>query len=186
MAKAAPPHTTEPVPTGWCILTGAPCSGKTAVINELARRGHGVVHEAARAYIEMQLAAGLSLDQIRRDDTAFEHLILEKKAAIEEKLTAMDTIFFDRGVPDSIAYFRLAGLDATRPIALSRRFRYRKIFLLQRLPVKMDAVRKEDEKTADAIETLLVECYRELEYPLIHIPVSTVSERADLILHQLQ
>lgn len=174
------------IQTNWCVLTGAPCSGKTTVINELARRGHGVVHETARAHIEANLARGLSLDHIRGDESAFEHLILEKKAGIEEKLEAEKTVFFDRAVPDSIAYFRLAGLDPSKPIARSGRVRYRKIFLLDRLPVKEDSIRKEDERTAQAIETLLLECYRNLGYSIIRIPVLTASKRADLILQHLQ
>jgi predicted ATPase len=47
-----------PMQTRWCVLTGAPCAGKTAVINELERRGHGVVHEVARAHVEAKLAEG--------------------------------------------------------------------------------------------------------------------------------
>lgn len=173
------------VQTGWCVLTGAPCSGKTTVINELARRGYGVVHEAARAHIEAKLAEGLSLKQIRRDESAFEHIILEKNAAIEERLDKDKTIFFDRAVPDSIAYFRLTGLDPSKPMALGRRVHYKRVFLLDRLPVRKDSVRKEDAQTARDIETLLMECYRELGYSIIRIPVFAVSKRTDLILERL-
>ena len=159
---------------------------KNAVINELARRGYGVVHEVARAHIETQLASGLSLDQIRHDALSFERCILEKKVAIERKLAVGERFFFDRAVPDSIAYFRLAGLDPSEPIALSRRVHYKKVFLLDRLPVQEDRVRKEDEETAGAIETLLIECYRDLGYPPVRIPVATVPSRADAILQHLE
>jgi predicted ATPase len=174
-----------PVQTRWHVLTGAPCSGKTAVVNELARRGYGVVHESARAHIEAMLAEGYSLEEIRQDESAFEHLILAKKIAIEEKLDPGKTVFFDRAVPDSIAYFRLAGLAPSQPIRLSRRVRYREVFLLDRLPVRKDTVRKEDEETARAIETLLMECYQNLGYKMIRVPVFSVSRRADLILQHL-
>ena len=173
------------IQTRWYILTGAPCSGKTAVINELARRGYGVVHETARAHIEGKLAQGLSLDQIRRNELTFERLILEKKMAIEERLDGEKAVFFDRAVPDSIAYFRLADLDPAEPMAWSRRVRYKKIFLLERLPVKEDSVRKEDERTSMVIEALLLECYRGLGYSVIRVPVFAVSKRADLILEHL-
>lgn len=170
---------------GWYVITGAPCSGKTAVIQELERRGYAVVHEVARAYIEAKLATGLSLDQIRRDKYAFERQLLIKKVALEENLNPEQIIFMDRAVPDSIAYFRLAGLDPSEPIRLSRRNRYHKVFLLERLPAKKDPVRKEDDETAELIETLLLECYRELQYPLIRIPVADVSERTDTILKHI-
>jgi predicted ATPase len=172
--------------TNWCIITGAPCSGKTAVVTELARRGFSVVHEAARAYIETQLAAGLSLDRIRGDNDVFERRILERKMAVECRLDTNKTVFFDRAVPDSVAYFRLAGLDPSEPMAFGRQVRYKRVFLMERLPVQKDAVRREDEKTAKAIEDLLVECYQALEYPLIRIPVLSVSKRVDLILQHLE
>ena len=174
------------IATNWHVITGAPCSGKTIVVHELERRGYSVIHEVARAYIETRLAAGLSLFQIRGDELAFEHRLLEEKVAIEEKLEARDTIFFDRAIPDSIAYFRLSGFDPSEPIAQSRRRRYRKIFLLERLPARKDAVRKEDDQTASTIEALLTTCYRDLEYPLIRIPVAGVSIRADAILKHLE
>jgi predicted ATPase len=181
-----PPEGSEGVATNWFVVTGAPCSGKTTVIHELERRGYSVVHEAARAYIEANLAAGLSLARIRGDVLAFERRLLEEKAAIERKLGARDTLFLDRAVPDSIAYFRLSGFDPSEPIALSGERRYKKIFLLDRLPARKDAVRKEDDGTASSIETLLIHCYRDLGYPLIRIPVSSVAGRADLILEHLE
>jgi predicted ATPase len=172
----------ERIQTRWCVLTGAPCSGKTAVINELARRGHGVVHETARAHIETRLAEGRTLEQIRSNESSFEHLILAKKKAIEENLDPEKAVFFDRGVPDSIAYFRLAGLNPSEPMAIGRRRQYLKVFLLDRLPVKIDSVRKENEQEANAIESLLIECYRDLGYQVIRIPVAAVSVRADFVL----
>ena len=118
--------------TNWCVITGAPCSGKTSVVNELERRGYKVVHETARAYIDQQLAAGRRLDQIKADELAFENHILNAKLAIESSLPANETIFFDRGIPDSIAYFKLAGLNPARackkrqPVSLSPNFLFRK------------------------------------------------------------
>ena len=42
------------------VLTGAPGSGKTAVILELAKRGHAVIHEAATAFIREEQMKGLA------------------------------------------------------------------------------------------------------------------------------
>lgn len=174
------------ITTNWHVITGAPCSGKTTVIHELERRGYFVVHEVARAYIEAKLAAGLSLARIRGDKLAFEHRLLEEKVAIERELGTRDTIFFDRAIPDSIAYFRLSGFDPSEPIMLSSHRRYKRIFLLDRLPARKDAVRKEDDRTASSIEMLLINGYQGLGYPLIRIPVSTVSSRADAILKHVK
>lgn len=101
--------------TNWCVITGAPCSGKTSVVKELERRGYQVVHESARAYIDQQLAAGKRLDQIKADERTFENHILNAKRAIESTLPPEETIFFDRGLPDSIAYFKLARPGRRQP-----------------------------------------------------------------------
>ena len=53
--------------TNWHVITGAPCSGKTAAISEIERRGIRVVHEVARSYIDQQLNKGLQLAQIKTD-----------------------------------------------------------------------------------------------------------------------
>ena len=68
--------------TEWHIITGAPCSGKTTVIKDLAQRGIRVIHEAARAYIDRQLGRGLGLDQIKTDMLQFERHILHAKIRI--------------------------------------------------------------------------------------------------------
>ena len=58
--------------TRWCVITGAPSSGKTAVILDLERRGFRVVHEAARAYIEQELEKGRRLQEVKSDRLHFE------------------------------------------------------------------------------------------------------------------
>jgi predicted ATPase len=171
--------------TNWCVITGAPCSGKTSVIKELEGRGYRVVHESARAYIDQQLAAGRQLDQIKADERAFENHILNAKLVIESTLRPNETIFFDRGLPDSIAYFKLAGLDAATPLKKSKRRRYRRIFFFERLGFLKDRVRSEDEDTADRLSSLIEESYRLLQYEIIHVPVLSIEQRIDFILNRL-
>ncbi len=168
--------------TNWHIITGAPCSGKTAVIREIARRGIHVIPEVARAYIDRQLAEGLRLDQIKADILQFERHILHAKIRIEDSLTPTEPVFFDRGVPDSIAYYKLEGLDPAEPLKYSRRFRYRRIFFFERLNFFKDAVRSEDEMKAARLDDRLREAYEKLGYEIVMVPVRPVKERTDLIL----
>jgi predicted ATPase len=171
--------------TRWHIITGAPCSGKTSVIRELERQGYSVVHEAARAYIDQQLAAGYRLEQIKADKLAFESHILEKKLRIEASLPPDEAIFFDRGTPDSIAYFKLAGLDTTYPLDKSKGIRYRRVFFFERLLFLNDPVRAEDENTAQQLDTLIQESYRMLGYKIVRVPVLSIQKRVDYILNRL-
>lgn len=171
--------------TDWYVITGAPCSGKTAVIRELERRGEPVVHEVARAYIDAQQAEGRTLAQIRADVLDFEHRILAEKLAIEAAMPVDRRVFFDRGVPDSIAYFKAAGLDPRIPFEKSRIYRYRRVFFMQRLPFATDAVRKESERQAACLDRLLAACYQNLGYAVVTIPRMSVARRTDRVIGAL-
>lgn len=171
--------------TNWCVVTGAPCAGKTTVIRELEQLGYPVVHEAARRFIEKGIAAGKHPDEIRRDPLAFQQRILKAKLALERRLSAVDTVFIDRGIPDSIAYFRLSGLDPEEPTAHSRRVRYRRIFFFESLSLVSDAVRSEPPETVARIGTLLLSAYEMLGYPIIRVPVLPVAARVAYLLARL-
>ena len=171
--------------TRWYVITGAPCSGKTSVISRLEQLGYGVVHEVARAYIDAQMAKGKTLEQIKADVSAFERHILVAKVKLEAQLERNDIIFFDRAVPDSIAYYKLCGLDPSEPWQMSRAVRYQKIFLFERLTFLSDPVRSEDEKTAVRLNDLIAESYRALGYALIDVPLLSVKGRTEFILKRL-
>jgi predicted ATPase len=168
--------------TNWHVITGAPCSGKTAVIRELEQLGYPVVHEVARAYIDERLQDGETIVQIKADILSFEHHILYKKIEIEQSLLKEETVFLDRAVPDSIGYYILEGLDPDDPIQKSQLWRYKKIFFFDRIPFEKDSVRSEDDKIASRIDDLLKESYRMLDYEIVFVPLMTVKERVNFIL----
>ena len=171
--------------TNWHVITGAPCSGKTTVIRKLEKLGYRVVHEVARAYIDDQMNRGKSLDQIKADVLSFERHILDEKIKIESSLPEKATIFLDRAVPDSIAYFKLEGLDPTEPIEKSHAARYQKIFFFERLLFEKDAVRSENDMMAARLDRLLKESYQMLGYEIIQVPMTPVEKRVDFILDHL-
>lgn len=180
------PHSTPPRSTNWYVFTGAPCSGKSAVIQALERRGFKVIQETARAYIDSKLAKGLTLREIKSDILSFERHILFEKVRIEQALPINEILFLDRAVPDSVAYFQIEGLDGAEVLKYCRHVRYRGIFLFDRLKFRADAVRTEDEELAGRIEGLLEKCYRQLGYPIIRVPVMPVERRMEWILGQVR
>ena len=171
--------------TQWNVVTGAPSSGKTAVIEELLRRGYPVVPEVARALIDRELARGKTLHRIKSDIQGFERTILMEKVRIEAGLPADRTVFLDRAVPDSIAYYRIEGLDPAEAEAEAGRWRYRRVFLFERLSFEADGVRSENDRKAQLLEELLTDVYQRLGYPVIRVPVLPVRERADWILKRI-
>ncbi len=171
--------------TNWYVITGAPCSGKTSVISRIGQLGYRVVHETARAYINEELNKGRTLDEIKANISLFEHNIFYRKIEIESSLPDKAIVFLDRALPDSIAYFRFAGLDPEEPEKKSADIRYRKIFLFDRLQIKHDEVRNENEEDSILIDRLIEETYERLGYEIMRIPVLPVRRRTDFILENM-
>ncbi|MDY6952084.1 MAG: ATP-binding protein [Thermodesulfobacteriota bacterium] len=172
--------------TNWCVISGAPSSGKTTLVEALERRGHRVVHEVARAIIETGMAHGRTLEEIRSDKASFENLVLHTKIAIEAELPKDEVIFLDRAVPDSIAYFDLAGLNAKEAASKSPRNRYKKVFLLDRLPYLKDDARIEDQEEAASLDQSLEASYSALGYEVIRIEVMPVEERLRRVIEEIE
>lgn len=171
--------------TNWNVITGAPCSGKTSVLQELEKRGFRFVPEAARVYIEEQISKGRSLQDIRANEGEFQIGLVGIKAHIEDNLPINEIIFLDRALPDSITYYRAAGLDPSSLTTTCHHYRYRNIFIFDRLPLVYDYARIEDESTVDFLDRQLEEDYRNLGYDVIRVPVMSVSERSEFIINKI-
>jgi predicted ATPase len=172
--------------TNWYVITGAPSSGKTTLLKELEELGYRVIHEVARAFIEMEMEQGQTLEKIRADKETFENRVLHAKIALEERLPKDKVIIFDRAIPDSIPYFELAGLDTKGVIEKSPRHRYKKVFVLDRLPYAKDQARIEDQETAAKLDRGLEAGYRTLGYEIKRIGVMPVQDRLRLILQEIE
>lgn len=173
------------VDTNWVVITGAPSSGKTSVIDALANLGHAVQGEVARAVIERHLKTGKPLAEVRRDAAGLQREMLGEKVALEASMDPAAPVFMDRGMPDSITYYREAGIDTEPAVEASRIFRYRAVFVFDRLPLVQDDVRSEDDATASRLDLELEEDYRALGYDPVRVPVMPVAERVDFILKVL-
>lgn len=171
--------------TEWIVITGAPSSGKTSVLMDLAERGYHVEHEVARNYITDLLSKGKKLEDIRSDEGVLQRDILQLKLGREKILHPHESIFIDRGVPDSISYYRIAGLDPIEARRECCHFSYKAVFVFDRLPIVRDGVRSETEAVADQLDKMLEEDYTALGYAPIRVPVLSIKERADFILRRL-
>ena len=144
-----------------------------------------MVHEVARACIEEALKKGRKLAEIKADALTFEQHILDRKIDIEASLPKDAVIFFDRAVPDSIAYFKLEDLDPSECLEKSKIVRYRKVFLFERLVFEKDPVRSEDIAIAIKLEHLIASSYNMLGYDILRVPVLSIKQRTDFILLRL-
>lgn len=170
----------------WYVITGAPCSGKTTLLDELRRMGYTVVPEAAREIIDEDLAQGKSLESIRRDVLAFQRRIIARKQQIKKTLSPSDTIFFDRGLPDSRAFLAHHGIPEPEDVAKELDGSlYKKVFILEPLPYASDYARTEEADEQKSLHKTHIETYKSLGYVPVMVPVMPVPERAAYVLDRL-
>ena len=170
----------------WYVITGGPSSGKTTVLNELAKLGYIIYPEAARVFIDQEIAKGKTLDEIRGDEAEFQRKVLKIKVNVEKSAPKDTIVFFDRAIPDSIAYYQVAGLDPKGVLKFCPKNVYRKIFLFEQLPFDQDYARVEDGKIIKKLNKLLKESYENLGYEVIDVPVLSVKERVREILNEIK
>lgn len=168
----------------WYVLTGGPSSGKTTVLKRLAKLGYHTVPEAARALIDKYVANGTYSKKLREDKSLFQKKILEMELKMEKKTPRNRVVFFDRGVPDSVAYYKLIGFDTKRIEKVSKN-RYKKIFFFKQLPFKKDYARTEDKDTVKKLDRLLPSVYKGLGYEVIRVPAVSIEKRVEFVLSRL-
>lgn len=172
--------------TNWYVITGGPSSGKTTMVNILSKRGYQTTIEHARHYLDTQRANGKTVAEIKKHQRAFQLGVLEMQIEQEASLRPDDVVFLDRAIPDALAYYRFLKLKPDRRLLRAMaKVSYKKIFVLDCLPLVHDYARQEDEAAQKMIHRLLTEVYQSLPFPIVRVPVLPPEERADLILQNL-
>jgi predicted ATPase len=173
------------VQTNWHVITGASCSGKTTLIDQLADQGFRTVPEVGRQYFERELAKGRTIDEIREDRATLTCQVYDIMVKLENGLRAIDVLFLDRALPDSLAFFRFAGRNPNEFLPDCFQHRYASVFMLNRLPYRKDGVRAADDPTAAYFESWMVRDYRALGYNVVRVPVLSPEERLAFVLDAL-
>src|ERR1035437_5090000 len=139
-------------PTNWYVITGGPCSGKTTVVNSLKARGYKTTIEDARHYLEMQSLNGRTVEEVRKHQADFQLAVLQMQIEQEKELSPDDIVFLDRAIPDALAYYHFLNLPED-PILLGamKSISYKKVFILDYLPMVQDYARREDEQAQKKI-----------------------------------
>ena len=174
------------IKTNWYVITGGPSSGKTTTINLIASRGYKTTIEHARHYIDTQKQKGRTVEEVRKNQEEFQMGVLEMQIEQESMLSPNDVIFLDRALPDALAYYHFLDLPVNQKLTDALKiYSYKKVFMLDVLPLVQDYARKEDEKSQKRIHELLIEVYTSLNFPIIRVPVLPVDKRVDYILQNL-
>lgn len=173
------------IKTNWVVITGAPCSGKTSLLNKIREYGYRYVPEIARVYTEAQLRIGRTLEQIRGDEGAFQRALMLPKLEIERGLSPTELVFLDRACPDSLSYYRVAGIPVDTISGVMNERIYAKVFLFERLPMGPDIARNEFDEQRELIERYLFEDYSALGYDVMRVPVMPMEARISYVLTRM-
>lgn len=173
-------------PRNWYVITGGPSSGKSTVIKLLKDLGYTTTHEVARHYIDLQQINGRSVDEIRANQRQFQHKVLNLQIDLERRLDPQEMIFLDRGLPDEMAYYKYFNLDPDEKLVeYLKTATYKKVFVMDLLPLDKDYARTEDVAAQKALHELIIESYTARSEPIVMVPVLPPKERVAFILANL-
>ena len=89
-------------------------------------------------------------------------------------------------MPDSISFYRAAGLDPNQVLEHCFNYKYCKVLLFDRLPMQRDHARTEDDRTADFLDYWLEKDYQAIGHDVIRVPLIGVQERVEFVLNSLR
>ena len=168
------------------VITGAPGTGKSAVIEELSKRNFECMQEISRT-ITLNARKNNTEQLFLTKPLLFSELLLEGRVNqyIEAEKKNSELVFFDRGIPDVHAYMNYISIDyPSTYINRSKMYRYNYIFLMppwEEIYIS-DNERYENFEQALAIHNHLGRTYKELNYTIIEVPTGTIEERTNFIL----
>ncbi|MFC2043032.1 AAA family ATPase [Chloroflexota bacterium] len=171
--------------TKWHVITGAPCSGKTTLIDLLAAKGFRTVPEIGRVYVEREVTKRRTVDEILENGAVLERGIVDLQLRFERRLPVNEIAFLDRASPDGLTYCRVLGLNPNAILAECFHHRYASVFILDRFPIQQDGMRFEDDATVDLIDEWLSHDYSALGYSVVRVPVLSIIDRLTFILEKL-
>jgi predicted ATPase len=172
--------------TNWYVITGGPSSGKTTTVTLLKERGYVTTMEHARHFLDTQRLKGKTIQEIRSNQREFQLGVLDMQIEQENEISPDVLVFLDRAIPDALAYYRFLNLPADKKLKEAlRTVSYKKVFILDCLPLVNDYARNENVEAQKKIHALITEVYESLPFPVIHVPVLSAEERVGFILKNL-
>jgi predicted ATPase len=167
------------------ILTGAPGSGKTAVLRMLEISGYAVVEEAATDVIAVEHALGH--DEPWRDPAFIDKIVtLQRRRQNDARATG--TVFFDRSPICTLALSRYAGFTPSDLLAseidriVAAGMYERTVFFVRNQGfVKATEARRISFADSLAFEQVHEQTYRDLGCDLVEVPAGPLTDRVALV-----
>lgn len=169
------------------ILTGAPGSGKTAILRMLEINGDVVVEEAATDTIALDQALG-------HDEPWNDHAFIDKVVTLQRRrqnsvrAVASATVFFDRSPVCTLALSRYLGFTTSRllarevdRVAAEGVYQPTVFFIRNQGFVQTTTARRISFEDSLVFEQLHEQTYRELGFQLAEVPAGPLTDRVALI-----
>ena len=171
------------------IISGAPGTGKTTIINALKKKDYYCAEEISRELIAEQISIGGNILPWK-DQIAFENKIAHRR--YKQYLDSPENCicFFDRSSIDCIAYLNNNKLESTSQInKIIKNCIFNKTVFYT--PVweeiyKNDSERQESFDQSIKIDKHLKDSYIKFGYTIIEIPKTTLDKRVNFILSQIK
>ena len=164
------------------IITGGPGSGKSSLLKALINHKHQGFEEISRVIIREQHKLGgnrvpwLNL-------AGFANLCYERMSTQLTQCNSACTCFYDRGLPDIIAYMRRGGLEVPAKYFEKAKSYNNTVFIAP--PWKEifinDSERPESYEDAVEIFRFLKSTYQELGFNIVELPKLSINERVTFI-----
>lgn len=172
--------------TNWYVITGGPSSGKTTTVNILRERGYITTMEHARYFLDTQRLKGKTIEEVRKNQRVFQLGVLDMQIEQEKEIAPHVQVFLDWAIPDALAYYRFLNLSEDENLTEAlRTVSYKKVFIMDYLPLKNENARNENAEAQKKIHALITEVYESLPFPVVHVPVLPAEDRVDFILKNL-
>lgn len=170
------------------VITGGPGSGKTTLIDALGNMGYPVHQERARELIK-DADLGLHRSSPWLDHKDFADKVFEARMKDYEQAEFGSFNFYDRGLPDTLAYLKRDGHSIPDDwISLVMAHRYEKTVFIAPPWEEIYSADKERKETTDELESIhehLFDTYENLGYQLIELPKASVESRQQFIIDTL-
>lgn len=172
----------------YFILTGAPGSGKTSVLDSLRERITCVEEPARRVLKDNALEGEPNLSE--RKPGLFVELLLEYSIESYDRELQGDGFFlFDRGVPDVMAYAEWYCFPLQKFKSASLEYEYNPLVFVAEPWEEIytqDSERKMTFAQTQVFHEMLLKSYESLGYILIPLPNQSVADRAQFILSKIK
>ena len=168
------------------LITGGPGTGKTVLINELISKGFICFEEKSREITSSYKKKGVNQLFLSKP-LLFSELLLNSR--IEQYLDSNniknDEVFFDRGIPDVIAYLDFKEISyGEKFLNACKKHKYDIVFMLrpwEEIYIN-DTQRYESYKELVKIDNFIYNTYTSLNYKITEIPKTSIKNRLEFIL----